>query len=270
MWVSVMDRQKLIKRIDETCNGLNVDKLPDGTLRPLGLDGVKGRISKVDSAFLNVVGLADLEEQNCKEVIDSIIKIYGKENKVFGWLVGPTSRPKNISGLLIDRGFKKVQELSTSGMILEDLGVNISTNDEYEIRKVDEEEFDRNISLITTSFGMGLTEDVARVVMAMYKSQGRNSYLYLAYDRGNEKPVAFAASIMDKINDLVILLGAGTLPEYRGKGIYSSLVARRLEDAKSAGVHAAIIQAVKHTSAPICAKLGFSTVCEIDFYLYNP
>ena len=92
----------------------------------------------------------------------------------------------------------------------------------------------------------------------------------LIRDRVNNKPVAFAASIMDKINDLVILLGAGTLPEYRGKGIYSSLVARRLEDAKNIGMHAAIIQAVKHTSAPICEKLGFRTVCEIDFYIYSP
>ena len=266
----MVDFQKLIRRIDETCNGLNVDQLPDGALMPLKIDGVKGRISKIDSVFLNTVGLAELDEENCREVIVSVLNRYRKENKMFGWLVGPTSRPVNISKYLIESGFKKVPELSLSGMILEDLSVQISINDAFEIKKVEEDDFDRNISLITTSFGMGLSEDVARIVMAIYKSQGENSYLYLSYTRDTKKPVAFAASIMDKINDLVILLGAGTLPEYRGKGIYSSLVARRLKDAKKAGVNAAIIQAVKNTSAPICEKLGFRTVCEIDSYVYNP
>ncbi|MGP6219780.1 GNAT family N-acetyltransferase [Caldiplasma sukawensis] len=116
---------------------------------------------------------------------------------------------------------------------------------------------------------MGLSEEVASIMMAIYKSQGENSYLYLSYAKDTKKPVAFAASIMDKINDLVILLGAGTLPEYRSKGIYSSLVARRLEDARKAGINSAIIQEVKNTSAPISEKLGFGIVCEIDFYIYN-
>ncbi|MGP6240294.1 GNAT family N-acetyltransferase [Cuniculiplasma sp. SKW4] len=263
------DHQKLIRRIDETCNGLDVDHVSDGSLMPIKINGVKGRISKIDSPFLNVVGMADLDEENCEEVIKSAINRFKIENKDFGWLVGPTSKPVNICKHLIDNGFKEVPEISMSGMILDDLNAQISVNDAFEIRKVSGDEFDRNISLITRSFGMGLTEDVAKIVIKIYKSQGKNSYLYLSYARDTKKPVAFAASVIDKNNDVAILLGAGTLPEYRGKGIYSSLVARRLKDAKEAGVNAAIIQAVKNTSAPICEKLGFKTVCEINFYIYN-
>ncbi|MGP6219781.1 hypothetical protein [Caldiplasma sukawensis] len=145
----MLNRQKLIRGIDETCNGLNVDHLPDGALVPLNIDGVKVRISKVDNAFLNTVGLADLDEVNYREVIDSVKNRYIKENKIFGWLVGPTSRPVNISKYLIESGLKKVPELTLSGMILEDLSVRIRGNDEFEIKKVEVDDFSRNIALIT-------------------------------------------------------------------------------------------------------------------------
>jgi GNAT superfamily N-acetyltransferase len=261
--------KKLIRRIDETCNGLNIDKLPDGTLKPLKINGVRGRISSINSPFLNIVGLADLEEERCNDVIRLVIDRYKRENKNFGWLVGPTTKPNNIDKHLIENGFKKVQELSTSGMLLNDMKINIGVNDDFIVRRVEGSDFEGNISLITKSFGMGLTEEEARMVIALYKSQGENSYLYFAFEKYYGKPVAFAASVMEPDNELVILLGAGTLPEYRGKGIYSSLVGKRLNDASEAGAKNAIIQAVKHTSAPICERLGFKTVCEIDFYIYN-
>jgi N-acetylglutamate synthase-like GNAT family acetyltransferase len=66
---------------------------------------------------------------------------------------------------------------------------------------------------------------------------------------------------------LVCLAGAATLEEYRGKGIYSTMVAKRLEDARALGITSAIIQANKKTSAPICAQLGFEIVCPIDVYV---
>lgn len=265
----MIEKQKIIRRIDETHNGLSVDQLPDGTLEPLNINGVKGRISTINSSFLNIVGLADLEEESCEDVIRSVIERYTKENKSFQWLVGPTTKPKNISKYLIENGFKKVQELSTSGMLLDNMSISISVNEDFVIRKIEVNDYERNISLITESFGMGLTEDIARVIIALYMSQGENSNLYLAYTKGENKPVAFAVSVMDPDNDLVILLGAGTLPEYRGRGIYSSLVARRLNDSRKAGASAAIIHAMKTTSAPICRNLGFNTVCEMDSYIYN-
>jgi predicted GNAT family acetyltransferase len=67
----------------------------------------------------------------------------------------------------------------------------------------------------------------------------------------------------------VLLGGAATLPEHRGRGIYSALVAKRLTDARAHGRTAAVIQAVRASSAPIVAKLGFREICSLDFYAWE-
>ena len=50
----------------------------------------------------------------------------------------------------------------------------------------------------------------------------------------------------------------------------TSLVARRLADARAAGADAAVIQAVRGTSAPVCANLGFKEVVPLEFYAWVP
>lgn len=89
---------------------------------------------------------------------------------------------------------------------------------------------------------------------------------YFAYVQGNDKPVAwsFLAYIPDSAT--VLLGGAATLEEYRGQGLYTALVARRLADARADGRTAAVVQADRNTSAPICAKLGFREICGLEIF----
>ena len=74
-------------------------------------------------------------------------------------------------------------------------------------------------------------------------------------------PVATAGMLYMPDLPIALLLSSATLPDFRGYGIYTSLMARRLADARQDGIEAAVIQAVRATSAPICRKLGF---VEID------
>ena len=69
---------------------------------------------------------------------------------------------------------------------------------------------------------------------------------------------------------IVVLYCAATLDAYRGRGVYTSLVARRLADAYRDGARAAVIQAVGSTSAPICQKLGFVEFCTMNWYIWEP
>ena len=69
---------------------------------------------------------------------------------------------------------------------------------------------------------------------------------------------------------IVLLAGAATLPQHRGLGVYTSLVARRLADAHARGIEAAVIQAVRTTSAPICKNLGFVERYGLDFFIWMP
>ncbi len=69
---------------------------------------------------------------------------------------------------------------------------------------------------------------------------------------------------------IVLLGGAATLLEARGRGVYSALVRRRLDDARADGREAAVIQADRDTSAPICAKLGFRELCSMEVFAWTP
>ena len=60
------------------------------------------------------------------------------------------------------------------------------------------------------------------------------------------------------------------MPEHRGRGVYSSLLSRRLWDAHARGKKAAVLQAARATSAPICERHGFVDVCSLEFYLWFP
>jgi N-acetylglutamate synthase-like GNAT family acetyltransferase len=68
---------------------------------------------------------------------------------------------------------------------------------------------------------------------------------------------------------VAVMQGAATLNAYRGKGVYTALMAKRLADARDMGLEAAILQADRTTSAPICANLGFEEVCNIDLYAWG-
>ena len=116
-----------------------------------------------------------------------------------------------------------------------------------------------------------MPEEVARffnVLLAMTDSKVKNRG-YFAYVDGGTEPVAWSYLVYLPDSPIVLLGGAATVPEHRGRGIYSALVAKRLADARADGRRAAVIQAVRSTSAPICAKLGFREVCGLEFYAWE-
>jgi GNAT superfamily N-acetyltransferase len=92
---------------------------------------------------------------------------------------------------------------------------------------------------------------------------------YLAFLDGVERPVSVASMFPFPTSTIAVMQGAATLSEYRGKGVYTALMAKRLADARALGMEAAILQADRRTSAPICANLGFEEVCSIDLYVWE-
>ncbi len=92
--------------------------------------------------------------------------------------------------------------------------------------------------------------------------------VYLAYLDGVAGPVGIATLVHMPSRPVAVLFNAATLKACRGQGVYHSLVKRRLADASQEGARAAIIQAVRETSAPICRKLGFVELAALDWYAW--
>jgi hypothetical protein len=79
----------------------------------------------------------------------------------------------------------------------------------------------------------------------------------------DDRPVAAAAAMFCEAG--VICAGGATIPEARGRGAYTALVAARWNDAVARGTPALVCHAGK-MSRPILEKLGFVAVGEMQFH----
>ena len=152
-------------------------------------------------------------------------------------------------------------------MALEDLDRPIRSNPELEIREASARDALEVERVMVPGYGIPL--DVVRVFNTMiFAARDLPARVYLAEYRGQSIAAAYLVHLPGA--RIVLLGGAATLPEHRGRGAYTALVAKRLADARAAGAEAAVIQAVRETSAPICAKLGFEERCALQFYSWIP
>jgi len=238
-----------------------------GLSEDLGIKGVRGRVTDLSHPLANLVGMADIAPEDVDATLKMVRNRYSRGRKAYGWVTGPLTRPRDLGARLVASGLVKADEMA--GMVLTDLALPIAVDPKIEIREATLHEAQAASEMMARAYGM--PEEVARffnVMLAMTDSKVQNRG-YFAYLDGGSDPVAWSYLVYLPDSPIVLLGGAATVPEHRGRGIYSALVAKRLADARADGRSAAVIQAVRSTSAPICAKLGFREVCGLEFYAWE-
>jgi len=238
-----------------------------GLSEDLGVKGVRGRVTELSHPLANMVGMANLAPADVEPTLRMVRNRYSGGRKAYGWVTGPLTRPHDLGERLVASGL--VMEDEMAGMVLTDLGVPITVDPRIEVREATLRQAQEASAMMARAYGM--PEEVARffnVMLAMTDSKVKNSG-YFAFVDGGAEPVGWSYLVYLPDSPIVLLGGAATLPEHRGRGIYSALVARRLADARAEGRQSAVIQAVRSTSAPICAKLGFREVCGLEFYAWQ-
>jgi hypothetical protein len=239
-----------------------------GLLETLEIPGIQGRLTSVFHPLANLVGASTLSPDDADAVILQVHELFAAQNKPFGWLVGPSSTPSDLTTRLQGAELFKADELA--GMAMTDLSTPIQSNPAVQIHEAMLDETVEASGLMARSYG--LPEDVARFFCEVYVrlSDQIRTRVYLAYLEGADEAVGFSSLVYISDQPIVLLGGAATLEQHRGKGIYTSFVAKRLADARADGAEAAVIQAVRSTSAPICAKLGFRELAALEFYVWMP
>jgi GNAT superfamily N-acetyltransferase len=238
-----------------------------GLSEDLGVKGVRGRVTDLSHPLANLVGMADIAPENVDATLKMVRSRYSGGRKAYGWVTGPLTRPHDLGERLVGAGLTKADEMA--GMALTDLDVQIAADPTIEVREATLHEAQAASEMMARAYG--IPEEVARffnVLLAMSENKVRNRG-YFAYVDGREQPAGWSYLVFLPDSPIVLLGGAATLPEHRGRGVYSALVAKRLADARADGRRAAVIQAVRSTSAPIAAKLGFREVCGLEFYAWE-
>jgi GNAT superfamily N-acetyltransferase len=234
---------------------------------PLAFEGVRGRRTPLPMPYTNLVGVEGPGVTVPDVSIEAVLEEFQSRGAAFGWLIGPNS-PEGLAARLKGRGLERAEEFA--GLALTDLNTEIPVSDIVSVREVGREEEEAFSDLLSRAFGLP-PEMVAFLNEILYfagsEVRARN---YFAYVAGVEEPVGTASTIYAARDPIAVLAGSAVLEEHRGQGIYRTLVRRRLDDVRAEGTEAAVIQAVRSTSAPICRASGFEEVCAQELWAWSP
>jgi N-acetylglutamate synthase-like GNAT family acetyltransferase len=238
-----------------------------GKLEWLSIPGVRVRVTPISHVMANIVSGATLNENNVDETIARIIEFYTTQKKAFSWVVGPRTTPSDLGEHLLAAGLEKIMDMA--GMVQTDLTTPIRTNPDVTIREATPDD----IPAVSRTMARGFPnpDDLSQLYTSILFSVRDKLKIrqYLAFLGDEEEPVATCTMTYFPNQPIIRLAGAATLKEHRRKGIYSSMVARRLMDAHKDGIKAAVIEAKTTTSAPVCRNLGFKEICTLQMYTWN-
>jgi GNAT superfamily N-acetyltransferase len=177
------------------------------------------------------------------------------------WEVGPTTAPADAGAQLVALGLVPDPDgHEVAGMAL--VGEAPPAPSEIEVRRV--ESVEQRITyrrVLAEGFGHQTASDEELRRHAEAEDDG-HTVSYLAYLDG--EPVAAASSLV--LPAAVVLNGAATREDARGKGAFRALVSARIAEARARGVDVAIVQAGP-MSLPILERNGFERVMTILVYV---
>lgn len=203
--------------------------------------------------------------------IEEMIDFFRQRNAGFTWYVGPYDTPSDLRERLERHGVLLAGDQAM--MALKGLNnLDIPVNPDLEIQEItgpDPEAVEAILSIIATCFHWtqeqvdehrpGMLE---RLANPEFRKKEKS---YLA--RLDGKPVADAH--LNFRGGTAYLGGASTLPEYRNRRIYSTLLRRRLEDARKEGYHIAAIHA-EPMSRRVVSRYGFKEYARYYVYAWMP
>lgn len=202
-------------------------------------------------------GLSDSDTQS---LVQETIKFYKGKNLNFRWKTSLETTPEGLGQVLLK-----------NGMILKDLlygfcvspnEMNISEYDRSSVRKLTLENLEDWLKVQAEGWNVppqGIT--YLRKEMEKELMQLKENPQFIGYCDG--QPAGAAA--FRHLGDYAFMVGGAVIPKFRGKGIYRNLINARFEELKKEGLPA-VFHCVSNTSAPICLKLGFEKICEIESY----
>jgi GNAT superfamily N-acetyltransferase len=205
------------------------------------------------------------EEADAK--IQSVINHHKEKGIGFTWSISPYDTPSDLAQRLEKHGLILAGEQAL--MALTDLEtLEIATNPDLEIIPLDitdDEQIEATLQVVSLAF-QRTREQIDQRRPGFFERTRDNSHLnFLAYLNGR----LVGHGRIDLSGSTAHLSGAATLPDYRGRGIYSTLLHHRLNVAREFGHQIATIDALP-MSKPIVARHGFKEYATTYIYAWMP
>ena len=219
----------------------------------------------------NGVGGMRWSADEADQKIEEIIAYHRERNIGFEWWVGPFDTPLDLRERLERHGLILAGDAATMAHThLDQLEIPVNVQVEIEVLDgYNEASIDAMLRMMIVCFNMPADEVAERRpvwVERMRDPKEREIHTnYLA--RLNGEPAGFGR--LSLRGGLGYLSGGAVLPEFRGQHVYSTLLRRRLEHARTQGYHIVAIQA-EPLSRPIVTRCGFKEYTRTYIYGWMP
>lgn len=224
--------------------------------------------SLIDSpgVTMGAVLWSDLNATSVDSAIDLQLKYFRSLGRPFEWKTYSHDEPKNLGEHLVRHGFRPGERET---VMVGDAGRGVPSHLERGVRYERIDTIEKLRWLERFDEAAGISEGLelrAQLATEFVRTPDRIS-IWVALVA--EQPVARAWVRFYPNRPFADLWGGQTLEPYRGRGIYRSLVAARVAEARAKGAQWIATDALP-TSRPILESLGFRRLVDSTPYLWVP
>lgn len=206
-----------------------------------------------------VVIYSDLNSTNVEEVIQGQIAHFENMGRDFSWVVFQHDTPANLKDRLLAHGFLDEEPEAVMILDVEEFSPVLLKPVRHDVQQISDPRDIDDVITIRQQVWQGDYSSMARSLTRRLIDAPDSLGLFVAYMDG--KPVSTAQISFYQNGHFAGLVQAATLTGYRGRGLYTALVAMRVQEARRRGIRFVDADA-SPMSRPILEKLGFQCLTE--------
>ena len=247
-----MIREEVLAAFNEQIRRHPAPDAPDGYVER---DGSVVRCMSTGDGWTGVTWCdLELDPANADAVIAAQIRRFAEKSRPWEWKHYSYDQPADLPDRLVAAGFTPEPAETLLVAEIADLTLDVPPPESIELRAVvDKHGVDAFVSVHEEGFG-GDHAAVGKTLLAGLSSHTNSAAGVVAY-AGNTS-VAAGRMEFHPGTDFASLWGGATLPAWRGRGIFRSLVAHRAALASARGFRYLQVDATPD-SRPILLRLGF-------------
>ena len=215
------------------------------------------RLVALEQGGKGTVIYSDLDGADVEAVIGEQVAYFEQLGQAFEWKVFDFDRPPDLKERLARHGFEVGEEEALLVLDLQQAPARLLQPVAQDIRRVtSSEELDDVIGVEEAVWGEAM-DDLRSYLASGLESEPERLSIYMAYEAGVAASAAWI--YFPRSSQFASLWGGSTLAAYRGRGLYSALLAVRLQEALARGARYLAVDA-SPMSRPLLEKRGFELI----------
>lgn len=216
--------------------------------------------SYIPSMGFGFIIYSRLNTENADSIIQESVAYYRQKGCDFEWKYFDYDMPKDLPQRLIAQGLQADEVEAVMVLDIENAPARLLEKPQFDIRiaTTPEQLYDAD-GIQDVIWSDEPRQKVSERVLSMWEDDPNSASLHIAYvDNQAMSYGRVEFSVGD--NPFASIWAGSTLPDYRKQGIYTAVVASRLQQAQKRGYRYLTVDANPTTSMPILNKLGFVTI----------